>query len=81
VGDRYESRFDVWGKVDNEGGIYDAIVNYGIKAADMPAGDTELERAWRELEDAFQTLQPLVNHIESMLNDAYDAATDNDKEP
>jgi len=78
MSDRYGSRLDVWGKVDNEGGIYDAIVNYGIKASDMPEGDTELAEAWQKLEDAFEGTQPLLRAVEKMLDEAYDEALNRD---
>ncbi len=60
---------DVWCKVDHEGGIY-AALSYGLKASDMP--DAELEAAWQALSDAFGALQPKVEAVMTLLDDAYD---------
>ena len=75
MSDRYESRFEVWSKVENEGGIY-AALDYGLKASDLPDVDTELQEAWQKLDGAFKAMQPLIRIVEKMLSDAYEAALD-----
>ena len=75
MSNRYESRLEVWSKVDHEGGIY-AALDYGLKTRDLPAGDTELQEAWQKLDGAFKAMQPLVRVVEKMLSDAYEAALD-----
>lgn len=80
MSDRFESRFDVWCKVDNEGGLYDAITSYGLKAGDMPEGDTKLIEAWQHLEGAFKAAQPFIDAVTKMLNDAYETVMESDAE-
>jgi hypothetical protein len=65
----FKDRAAVAAKVEWEGGIIEAL-EYGIHAADMPAGDTGLTAAWQALEDAFDALQPLAATVGDMLEAA-----------
>ena len=47
---RFEDREHVAGKIEWEGGMEMAL-DYGIKAADMPKDDAELEAAWTVMEE------------------------------
>ena len=69
MSDRFASRGAVAAKIEWEGGIVTAL-DYGIKAADMPEGDTELAEAWDRLETAWHRLEPLVAVVETMLDEA-----------
>ncbi len=64
----FESRKQVRGKVEWEGGIMEAL-DYGLNAADMPDGDDELIAAWDKLADAYRVLQPLADAVERLLGD------------
>jgi hypothetical protein len=63
---RYVTRADVAAKVEWEGGVTEAL-DYGLKVADMPAGDKELQQAWAAAEAAFGALNPAVDVVERLL--------------
>jgi hypothetical protein len=71
MSDRYESRRDVWNKVQWEGGILEAL-EYGIRVDDLPEGDAELAELWQRLEDAYDALEPIQKAIEALLEDSED---------
>jgi hypothetical protein len=63
---RYRTRQDVGSKVDWEGGLVEAL-DYGIKADDMPEGDTELIEAWTELQAAHAVLEKAAEKVTALL--------------
>lgn len=69
MSERFENRAALRGKIEWEGGIMEAL-EYGIKSADMPPGDEELDEAWGKLAAAYQALQPLADAVEKLLEDA-----------
>ncbi|MGW5402655.1 hypothetical protein [Streptomyces sp. NPDC003952] len=66
--DAYESRCKVFSKVDWEGGLPD-VLEYGLTASDMPAGDTELREAWARMDALWAELSPLVDRVNDMIQD------------
>ena len=66
MSDRYESREAVAGKIEWEGGIFEAL-DYGIKTEDMPEGDTELAEAWRELSAAYKVADAAAEKVTALL--------------
>lgn len=69
MSDRFESRDDLAAKIEWEGGILEAL-DYGIKIADMPEGDTELIEAWTKLQRSFETTRALVDALNELLPEA-----------
>ncbi len=69
MSERYESRSELAGKIEWEGGILEAL-DYGIKTADMPEGDTELTEAWAKLEASFRQTAALAEVVEGLLPDS-----------
>jgi hypothetical protein len=67
VSDRFESREAVAGKIEWEGGIFEAL-DYGIKTEDMPEGDTELAEAWRDLAVAYASASVLADKVQALLD-------------
>lgn len=48
---KYESREELAGKVDWEGGVEEAIIGYGITSAELPEDTpSEVFDAWRRVE-------------------------------
>ena len=45
-------------------------LDYGIKTADMPEGDTELTEAWAKLEASFRQTAALAEVVEGLLPDS-----------
>jgi hypothetical protein len=72
---RFESRAALAGKIDWEGGIIEAL-DYGIKTADMPEGDTVLAAAWERLAAAHALMRLLTGDVERMLDAARDDITE-----
>ena len=66
MSDRFESRSALAGKIEWEGGLLESL-DYGIKTADMPEGDTELTEAWAKLEASFRQTRALAEVVEAML--------------
>lgn len=63
---RFESRRALANKINWEGGLMEAL-DYGIKTADMPEGDTELTEAWAALESSFRETAKLAGKVSAML--------------
>lgn len=63
---RYESRAELAGKIDWEGGLEDALY-YGIRDEDMPAGDAEMFEAWRVMQDAWKAYEHAANRVRELL--------------
>lgn len=66
MGKHFESRLDVAGKIDWEGGIFEAL-EYGIKASDMPESDQELTDAWQALEIAYRVAEACASRVYGLL--------------
>lgn len=71
MSNRFEFRSDLASKIEWEGGIFEAL-DYGIKAEDMPEGDTELTAAWTELRAAYDRAAKLAEKVEALLEDDED---------
>lgn len=67
LNNRFGSRWEVASKIDWKGGITE-VLDYGITAADMPEGDTELAGAWHELDLLWAPLQRQIEIVCSMLD-------------
>lgn len=65
----FADRRDLTDKIVWEGGILESL-EYGINPGDMPEGDEELRKAWTELHEAWQAMQPLLERVEALLPDA-----------
>ena len=65
----YESRKDVASKTEWEGDIM-AALDYGLKAEDMPEGDTELREAWAALQAKYAELKPFIDRVGGLLPEA-----------
>jgi hypothetical protein len=63
---RFANREELAAKIEWEGGFPDAL-DYGIKAADMPEGDTELAEAWSALEAAWNAVGPPLERVGDLL--------------
>lgn len=66
---KFENRQEVADKIDWEGGYAEAL-DYGIKTADMPEGDTELAEAWQKLVDAWGPFEAAANAVNELLEAA-----------
>lgn len=64
----YESREDVFDKIDWEGG-YESVLEYGLHATDMPKDDHGLHNAWMELEDAYRVYAEKRQVVEDLLDE------------
>jgi len=62
----------LYGKVDWEGGLYEAAFGYGINAESIseatPQG-VELKKAWAEMEEAYKAFRPKLKRVESLLEE------------
>lgn len=68
--DRFASREDLAAKIEWEGGVLESL-GYGIKSGAMPEGDTELETAWKALEDSFRQTTDLADEVRALLPDEF----------
>ena len=68
MSDRFADRAAVRDKIEWEGGLMESL-DYGLRAADMPEGDTELIEAWGKLYDAFHSLEPLTAAVQKLLDE------------
>ena len=68
MSDRFKSREDLAEKINWEGGIAEAV-DYGIKAEDMPEGDTELTELWAEMVDAYKKFDALADKVHGLLGE------------
>lgn len=61
---RYESREDLAAKVDDEGGVSEAINGYGIGSDDLPE-DTpaDIVAAWRRVESTYDEIRCIENWL------------------
>lgn len=59
-------------KIDNEGGIYNALL-YGISARDVPE---DVQEAWVLLEEAFKLFRRREDAVEALLPDPWEIADD-----
>ena len=66
MSDRFESRDDLAGKIEWEGGLFGAL-DYGIKTEHMPEGDEELAEAWARLQASFETTSELAGAVRGLL--------------
>jgi hypothetical protein len=66
VSDRYQDRQTLADKIAWEGGNWDAL-EYGIRASQMPEGDTELEAAWAVLDAAFAEAEAAWERVSALL--------------
>ena len=62
----FESVADFASKVEWEGGIVEAL-DYGIKPKDVPE---EIRPQWQELSDMWKKMEPLLEEVSTMLEDA-----------
>lgn len=69
MSDRYEDRQAVAAKVDWEGG-FEAVLDYGLHADDMPEGDVELIEAWTKLDIAWKTFKEAADAVDTLLGAA-----------
>lgn len=61
---RYESKEELAGKVDWEGGVAEAINGYGIRSDELPEGTPQaIVEAWQRVE----SVGAYVNAIENWL--------------
>lgn len=71
---------ELYGKVDWEGGLYEAAFGYGINAESIseatPQG-VELKKAWAEMEEAHRMFAPKFDTVAELL-DAYADVVDPD---
>jgi hypothetical protein len=67
MADRFESRADLFAKIEWEGGVVEAC-EYGIHADEMPEGDTELAELWQKLEEAQKAVTPIADAIQALLD-------------
>ena len=63
---RFESREELAGKIMWEGGIAQSL-EYGIKASDMPEGDSELEQAWLVMQHAWDLFESRSQEVMELL--------------
>lgn len=71
---------DFAAKVEWEGGILEAL-DYGLKHTDLDPQDeeaAELRAAWKELEEKFEPVKPIVNRLERLLENLEIAEGDED---
>ena len=66
VSQRFESREALAAKIEWEGGVLESV-DYGIKAEDMPEGDTELSELWTELVIAYRKADDLARKVHTIL--------------
>ena len=67
MSNRFGSREDLAAKIEWEGGILETV-DYGIKAGDMPGGDTELTEAWAKLEASYGETSRLADAVQELLD-------------
>jgi hypothetical protein len=66
MSNKYESVADLADKVQWEGGLTAAILDYGIRVADLPDGaPADVQSAWKRVEDVADD----VNFIQRWLDD------------
>lgn len=65
----YLDRTEVANKVDWEGGL-DAVLEYGLRAEDLPEDDIELREAWQAMELAFHTFDQAADRVRDLLPEA-----------
>lgn len=66
---KFENVFELWSKVDWEGGLVDAILGYGIRVEELPVGTPqEIIEAWERIE----AMDADVNLINTWLEDNND---------
>lgn len=68
MSDRFKSREDLAGKIEWEGGILESV-DYGIKAEDMPEGDTELAELWAEMAEHYKKASAVADKIGAILEE------------
>ena len=61
---------DLYWKVDNEGGLHEAITGYGLSGDDLDDSDPELKADWVSLCNAFDQLQSLAQSVYDRLDKA-----------
>lgn len=72
---RYESAADLYDKVSWEGGLLEAIFEYGIHAEDLPTGTPDdIVLLWEKL----AALECDVRYVEGWLEDNADEGRDYD---
>lgn len=69
--DKFESRERLAQKIDWEGGNWSAL-EYGITADMMPEGDTELEEAWRTLQETFAAAEAAWKVVDALLPEGWE---------
>lgn len=60
-------RFELANTVYREGGSLLGILEYGLKAEDLPESDTELRDLWRDLELAWHTFNQAADRVSDLL--------------
>ena len=58
-----------YGKVQWEGGIFEAMFGYGLTADDLADQSTDLAKAVRKLEDMRPRLEEVLEEIDSAFED------------
>lgn len=62
---RYESKEDLAGKVDWEGGVAEAITGYGITTDMLPEdAPGEIVRAWRRIEESGKDIDAIQEWLD-----------------
>lgn len=56
-------------KVEWEGGVYDAIFDYGLRSTDLADQSTELCASMKALEEILPQVQQLIDSIEEALEE------------
>jgi hypothetical protein len=66
-----ESRniYDLLGKIEWEGGIYE-VLDYGLHVIDDYDVPDSLKEKWEEMDDAFCEFMGLMNDVQAELSDA-----------
>jgi hypothetical protein len=59
---------DFVGKIGYEGGIISAL-EYGLEADDLQDQDSDLAKAWADLEKKWEKLQPALRAVEDLIPD------------
>lgn len=62
----YDSREDLFNKVDWEGGM-EGSLEYGLRLEDVPPHDKELLAAWTEMQAAWDVYKPLGDKVYDLL--------------
>lgn len=64
---RYENRQELANKIDWEGGIFDMLFGYGLRAEDLPEGDVELAQRFAHIETLKGAFERAVDNLTELL--------------